>query len=83
MLTSMPSFTFFKAVQWVRLESLPGRVWPPGLIFDMYDLDNIKAGWGARGARAEDGEIIVGLIRMDRIRYKYIRDKIRESSAFE
>lgn len=48
----------------------------------MYDLDNIKAGWGAR-ARAEDGEIIVGLIRMDRIRYKYIRDKIRESSAFE
>lgn len=48
----------------------------------MYDLD-IKAGWGARGARAEDGEIIVGLIRMDRIRYKYVRDKIRESSAFE
>lgn len=45
----MPSFTFFKAVQWVRLESLPGRVWPPGLIFDILDVrfDNIKAGWGA------------------------------------
>lgn len=34
----MPSFTFFKAVQWVRLESLPGRVWPLGLIFDILDV---------------------------------------------
>lgn len=30
----MPSITFSKPFQWVRLEALLGRFWPLGLIFD-------------------------------------------------
>lgn len=36
---SIPSFTFFKAVQWTGLESLPGRFWPTSLMFDNPVLD--------------------------------------------
>lgn len=30
----MPSFTFCKAVQWARLDSLMGHFWTPGLMSD-------------------------------------------------
>lgn len=33
-LKCMPSITFSKPFQWVRLEALLGRFWPLGLIFD-------------------------------------------------
>lgn len=36
---SILSFTFFKAVQWTGLESLPGRFWPTRLMFDNPVLD--------------------------------------------
>lgn len=33
--------TFSKDAQWAELESLPGRFWPPGLMFDTAFINDI------------------------------------------
>lgn len=46
---SMPHLTFSKAVLWARLESLLGRFWPPGFMFDTPGLRGSTANmlyWG-------------------------------------
>lgn len=37
----MFSFTLSKVIQWARLEFLPGKFWPPGLMFDTPALKHI------------------------------------------
>lgn len=40
---SLSCFAFYKAIQWARLDSLPGWFWPPGLKFDIpYFEDKIS-----------------------------------------
>lgn len=37
---SLSCFAFYKAIQWARLDSLPGWFWPPGLKFDIPDFED-------------------------------------------
>lgn len=39
------SFTFSKAIYWAGLESLPGRFWPLGFMFDTPALEDLDAGF--------------------------------------
>lgn len=39
----MPSFTFFKSVQWAGLESWRGQFWTPNLMLDTPAVDGFKA----------------------------------------